>query len=322
MSILVYTENRDSKFRKPIFELLSYASGLAEIIGCKVTAVSVGDVPGDELNKLAVYGAEKILTVSGEAYKIFDSQVYTSLLAEAATAIGASVVLLANNTSGKTLAPRLAVRLRAGMASGVTGLPLSAAPFTINRRVYSGSALARVVIKTPVRILTLMQNSYDIQEKNVTPVIEAYTPQGTPLAKTEVIEVQKQDGKVLLTEASVVVSGGRGMKSAGNWAPLEELALLLDGATACSRPVSDEGWRPHGEHTGQTGKIIAPDLYIAVGISGATQHLAGVSSSKYIVAINTDKSAPIFEAAQYGIVGDAMKVLPQLVEAVKSAKGK
>jgi electron transfer flavoprotein alpha subunit len=229
---------------------------------------------------------------------------------------------MANNIAGKALAPRLAVKLKAGIASGVTGLPVSIEPFTVPRRVYSGSALARVVIKTPVKILTLMQNSFDLAERKVTPSIESFAPKSSASIKTEVLEVQKLEGKILLSEASVVVSGGRGMKSADNWAPLTELASLLDGATACSRPVSDEGWRPHDEHTGQTGKIIAPDLYIAVGISGATQHLAGVSSSKYIVAINTDKSAPIFEAAQYGIVGDATKVLPKLVEAVKQAKGK
>jgi len=313
MSVLVYTENRDGKFRKPVFELISYAAGIA---------LSVGTVDESELNKLAAYGAGKILTVTGGEFRNFDSQTYTALLAQAATASGATVVMLANNTVGKALAPRLSVRLKGGIASGVVGLPVSVEPFMVHKRVYSGSALANVVIKSSVKILTLMQNSFEIRENKVTPVIENFAPSGVPAAKTEVLEVQKQEGKVLLSEASVVVSGGRGMKSADNWGPLVELAGLLDAATACSRPISDEGWRPHDEHTGQTGKIIAPDLYIAIGISGATQHIAGVSSSKYIVAINTDKTAPIFEAAQYGIVGDASKVLPQLVEAVKQAKGK
>jgi electron transfer flavoprotein alpha subunit len=322
MSVLVYTEHRDGKFRKSIFELLSYASGVAAKMNCPVTAVSIGAVETGELNRLADYGADKILTIADGAYSRFDSQAYTTLLAEVVTATGATVVILANNITGKALAPRLSVRLKGGIASGVTGLPLSIDPFTVPKRVYSGSALARVVIKTPVKVLTLMPNSYDLHERKVTPAIENYSPKSPAASKTEVLEVQKLEGKVLLSEASVVVSGGRGMKSADNWAPLSELASLLDGATACSRPVSDEGWRPHDEHTGQTGKIIAPDLYIAVGISGATQHLAGVSSSKYIVAINTDKSAPIFEAAQYGIVGDASKVLPKLVEAVKQARGK
>ncbi|MFO7575832.1 MAG: electron transfer flavoprotein subunit alpha/FixB family protein [Bacteroidales bacterium] len=322
MSILVYTENRDGKFRKPVFELLSYASSIAEMMNSSVVALSVGEVSSEELDKLALYGAGKILNVKAPEYKNFDTQSYTSMIAEVAAAENATVVLLAHSTTGKALAPRIAVRLKAGMASGVTGLPVSLEPFTVTRRVYSGNALARSVIATEVRLLTLMPNSFDLAENRVAAAVEDYQPTVVPAAKTEVIEVQKQEGKVLLTEASVVVSGGRGMKSSDNWAPLVELATLLDGATACSRPVSDEGWRPHEEHTGQTGKIIAPDLYIAVGISGATQHLAGVSSSKYIVAINNDKSAPIFEAAQYGIVGDASKVLPVLIDAVKAAKGK
>ena len=322
MSVLVYTENRDGKFRKPIFELISYASALAEMMKTSVTAISIGQVDESELKKLGTYGAGKVITVAGGAFKTFDSQSYTALIAEVASSTGAGVVMLANNTTGKALAPRLSVRLKAGIASGVIGLPVSVEPFKIHKRVYSGSALANVIVKTPVKILTLMQNSFDLHEKPVAATIESYAPKSVTASKSVVLDVQKQEGKVLLSEASVVVSGGRGMKSADNWAPLTELAALLDGATACSRPVSDEGWRPHDEHTGQTGKIIAPDLYIAIGISGATQHLAGVSSSKYIVAINTDKTAPIFEAAQYGIIGDAGKVLPKLVEAVKQAKGK
>jgi electron transfer flavoprotein alpha subunit len=322
MSVIVYTENRDGKFRKPVFELVSYAAGVAGMLNCKVTAVSVGAVADDELKTLSGYGADKIISITDKRFGTFDTQAYTALLAEIATSANATVIILANNTSGKALAPRLSVRLKAGIASGVTGLPLSVSPFTVNKRVYSGSAFATMVISTPARVLTLMQNSYDLQKKQVSTVIEVFNPSSDIVCRTEVLDVQKLEGKVLLSEASVVVSGGRGMKSSDNWGPLTELASLLDGATACSRPVSDEGWRPHDEHTGQTGKIIAPDLYIAVGISGATQHLAGVSSSKYIVAINTDKSAPIFEAAQYGIVGDAARVLPKLVEAVKQAKGK
>lgn len=322
MSILVYAENREGKFRKPVFELISYASAVGKLMNCGVTALSVGNVPAEELEKLALYGATAILTVKGDSYSVFDTGAYSSLLAEVAQSVQAGVIIIAGNTTGKAIAPGVAIKLRAGVAAGVAGLPLSTSPFTVNKRVYSGNAWARVVIKSNVKVLTLMPNSFDIAENKVAPSVTEYAPKASPQVKTEVLSVQKQDGRVLLTEASVVVSGGRGMKSADNWGPLVELAGLLDGATACSRPVSDEGWRPHEEHTGQTGKIIAPDLYIAVGISGATQHLAGVSSSKYIVAINSDKSAPIFEAAQYGIAGDAAKVLPKLVEAVKAAKGK
>jgi electron transfer flavoprotein alpha subunit len=211
--------------------------------------------------------------------------------------------------------------LKAGIGSGVSKLPLSLNPFTVYKRSYSGNAFAHVVIKSEVKIITLAQNSFDVASASNNATVEklSISVDGS-LVKTEVKDVQKQTGKILLTDADIVVSGGRGMKSPDNWGPIVELAGLLGGATACSRPVSDEGWRPHDEHTGQTGKIIAPNLYIAVGISGATQHLAGISSSKYIVAINSDKDAPIFEAAQYGIVGDAMKILPKLVEAVKEIK--
>lgn len=322
MSVLVFAEHRDGKFRKQAFELVSYASGLAGMMKSQVVALSVGDVDASELNRLSVYGANKVLTVKNDTFRVFDTMVYTGLIAGVAGSTGAVVILLANSTMGKALAPRLAVRLKAGLAPGVVALPESVNPFIVSKRVFSGNALARIEIMSARKVLTLMPNSYHLTEVNLSASVEEYTAEATTPPLTELREVQKQEGRILLTEASVVVSGGRGMKSPDNWPPLVELASLLDAATACSRPVSDEGWRPHEEHTGQTGKIIAPDLYIAVGISGATQHLAGVSSSKYIVAINNDKSAPIFEAAQYGIVGDAMKVLPRLVEAVKTAKGK
>ena len=215
----------------------------------------------------------------------------------------------------------MSVRLKAGVGSGVSKLPLNLVPFTVYKRTCSGNAFAHLVIKSDVKILTLAQNSFDLVETSNNAKIENMNVSvDGSLLKTVVRDVRKQTGKIVLTDADVVVSGGRGMKSPDNWPPLVELASLLGAATACSRPVSDEGWRPHEEHTGQTGKIIAPNLYIAVGISGATQHLAGISSSKYIVAINSDKDAPIFEAAQYGIIGDAMKVLPKLVAAVKERK--
>jgi electron transfer flavoprotein alpha subunit len=322
MSVLVYTENWDGKFKKLSFELVSYAAGIAKMAGTGVTAVSVGKVDEAELSRLGNYGAAKVISIASEQLSSLDNQAYSSVIAEIAGKENASVIVLSNNNTGKAIAPRLSVRLKAGVGSGVSRLPLSLSPFTVYKRTYSGNAYAHLVIKSDVRILTLAQNSFDLAETTGnTAVIENLnlTVDGS-LIKTSVKDVQKQTGKILLTDADIVVSGGRGMKSPDNWAPLTELATLLGAATACSRPVSDEGWRPHEEHTGQTGKIIAPNLYIAVGISGATQHLAGISSSKYIVAINTDKDAPIFEAAQYGIVGDAMKILPKLVEAVKELK--
>ena len=323
MSVLVFLENWDGKFKKLSFELVSYASKVAEMLGQPVVALSIGKVDSSELEKLATYGADKIISIENDSIKAFDEQAFTSMIAEVSKKTTADVLVLANNNTGKALAPRLSVRLKAGVASGVSKLPVSLSPFVVYKKVYSGKAFANVSIKTEIKILTLAQNSFEVVESPKTFVHEKLDilPDGN-LVKTQVKEVQKQSGKILITDADIVVSGGRGMKSPDNWAPLVELAELLGAATACSRPVSDEGWRSHEEHTGQTGKIIAPNLYFAIGISGATQHLAGVSSSKFIVAINTDKDAPIFEAAQYGIVGDALKVLPKLVEAVKEMKSK
>lgn len=323
MSVLVFTENWEGKFKKLSFELVSYAAKVAEMLGTTATALSIGNVADDELNKLGSYGAKKIINLNNDALSIFDSQAYTAAIAEIAQNEGAKVIVIANNNMGKSVAPRLSVRLKAAIGSGVSKLPLSTSPFVVYKRAYSGNAFAHVELKSDVKILTLAQNSFDLTETaNQATIVAGSVSVDAGMVKTKVKEVQKQTGKLLLTDAEIVVSGGRGMKSPDNWAPLLELANVLGAATACSRPVSDEGWRPHDEHTGQTGKIVAPNLYFAIGISGATQHLAGVSSSKFIVAINTDKDAPIFEAAQYGIVGDAAKVLPKLVEAVKEAKGK
>ncbi len=323
MSVLIFVENWDGKFKKLSFELISYGAKLAEMLNTEVVALSIGKVEASELKKLGNYGATRIISAVNDNIKIFDSQVYTSIIAGFAKQEQAIVVVLSNNNTGKAVAPRLSVRLKAGLGAGVSKLPLSTAPFTVYKKVYSGNAFSNLIIKTDIKILTLAQNSFELIEDRKNAVINDVAIEwNSETVKTRVLDVQKQEGKILLTDAEIVVSGGRGMKSPDNWAPIVELADLLGAATACSRPVSDEGWRPHEEHTGQTGKIIAPNLYFAIGISGATQHLAGVSSSKFIVAINTDKDAPIFSAAQYGIIGDASKILPKLVEAVKEVKGK
>ena len=267
MSVLVYTENWDGKFKKLSFELVSYATGIAKMLGTKVTAVSIGKVDENELIRLGTYGANKIINVISDKLTIFDSQAYTSILSEIASKENASVIVISNNNEGKAIAPRLSVRLKAGVGSGVSKLPLSLNPFTVYKRTYSGNAFAHVVIKSDIKILTLAQNSFDLIESPANATIETINPAvEISLLKTTIKDTQKQSGKILLTDADIVVSGGRGMKSPDNWAPLVELASLLGAATACSRPVSDEGWRPHEEHTGQTGKIIAPNLYIAVGI--------------------------------------------------------
>jgi len=323
MSVLVFTENWDGKFKKLSFELVSYASKLAEMLDTSAIAISIGKVTEDELRKLGRYGVKKIINVVGEELNILDNQIWVNTISEVANQDNANLIVLSNNIIGKALAPRLSVKLKAGLGSEISGLPLSIEPFIVYKKVYSGNAFAHVRITSENKILTLSQNSYELIEKQTNAEIVNFpvlVKSGS--IKTQVKDVQKQTGKILLTDAEVVISGGRGMKSPDNWGPLLELATLLGAATACSRPVSDEGWRPHDEHTGQTGKVIAPNLYFAIGISGATQHLAGVSSSKVIVAINTDKDAPIFEAAQYGIVGDAAKVLPKIIEAVKEIQDK
>ncbi len=321
MSVLVFTENWDGKFKKLSFELVSYARGVADMLNTEVIALSIGQVNDDELMKLGSYGASRIIGVNNELLKSLDNQIYSSIIADIALKNDSKVIVMSYNNTGKAVAPRLSVKLNAGVGAGVSGLPLSTDPFTVKKRSFSGNAYAHIVINTGIKILTLLQNSYGIKETGNKASVERIDWNIEPdMIKTNIIDTQKQPGKILLTDAEIVVSGGRGMKSPDNWGPIIELAELLGGATACSRPVSDEGWRPHEEHTGQTGKIISPNLYIAAGISGATQHLAGVSSSKYIVAINIDKDAPIFEVAQYGIVGDALKVLPKLVEVVKEIK--
>ncbi len=321
MSILVYIENRNGTFGKATKELISYALRIAKDTQSEVAALSIGEVKLEELQKLGQYGIAKILTVSGELYHTRDDQTYAEVIRQAALAMKSGIVILAHNFTGKALAPRVAVKLEAGLASGVTGLPETYEPFVIRKKIFSGKAYASVQIETPTKVLTLAQNAFGIIESPSAVVVDEFLPDIDPgNIKTRVILSEKISGKVLLTEADIVVSGGRGMKSPDNWAPLEELAALLNAATACSRPVSDEGWRPHTEHVGQTGKVVAPDLYFALGISGAIQHLAGVNSSRVIVAVNKDAEAPVFTAADYGVVGDLQQVLPELIAAVKAFK--
>ncbi|NVN93719.1 MAG: electron transfer flavoprotein subunit alpha/FixB family protein [Bacteroidetes bacterium] len=322
MSVLVYTENWDGKFKKLSFELVSYAKEVASKLNTSLTALSIGNVDESELNKLSNYGANKIVTIINNKLYIIDNQAYTSVIAEVAVKENANVLVLAHNNTGKAIAPRLSVRLKAGLVTAVLAPPLSIEPFVVSKKVFTSKAFAKVVIKTPVKILTLMQNAYGLHEHPESFVLENFDVAiNEAEIKTKVMDVNKISGKILLTDADIVVSGGRGMKGPENWGAIEELAALLGAGTACSRPVSDEHWRTHEEHVGQTGKVIAPSLYIACGISGAIQHLGGISSSKCIVAINKDPEAPIFEAADYGIVGDVMKILPEMISAVKEMKG-
>jgi electron transfer flavoprotein alpha subunit len=321
MSVLVYTENWDGKFKKLSFELVSYACGIAKMMNSTVTALSIGNVDQVELNKLGNYGADKIIEVKDDRLNSLVNGAYSSIISQVAGKEGAVVVVLSHNNSGKALSPRIAVKLKGGLVSGVSALPSGLDPFIVQKKAFTGKAFANVKVNAAIKVLSLSQNSTEITENTKSAAIESFTPELSDNDfRTEVKDVTKITGKILLTDAETVISGGRGMKSGENWGPIEELAALLGAATACSRPVSDEGWRPHDEHTGQTGKIIAPNLYIAAGISGAIQHLAGVSSSKCIVAINKDNEAPIFEAADYGVIGDVQQVLPALIDAVKAFK--
>jgi electron transfer flavoprotein alpha subunit len=321
MSVLVYIENREGKFGKATLELASYAARIAKDSSTTAIAISIGNVVNEELLRLGQFGVAKILTVTSDSFINRDDQAYSGIIAEAARQMHATFILLANNFTGKALAPRIAVKLEAGLASGILGIPVSFAPFSFRKKLYSGKAFGTLVIENSVKVLTLAQNSFGITECPAEVVIEEFKPSiDAGSIRTKVTSTEKVTGKVLLTEADIVVSGGRGMKSPDNWGPIEELAGLLGAATACSRPVSDEGWRSHTEHVGQTGKAVAPNLYFALGISGAIQHLAGINSSRFIVAVNKDPEAPIFSAADYGIVGDLQQVLPDLVQALKAFK--
>lgn len=318
MSVLVYIENRDGQFKKNQLELMSYAKKISEATNQELVTLSIGNVKEEEWARLSAHGATRVLNGENLPNQI-DNEVFAQALFAAIELVQPKYLILSDNNTGKALAPRVSVKYRAGIVSGILGLPISYEPFVGKKRAYSGKAFAHVKVNSDLKVLTLSPNSFEIKESSGNVQLEAFEP-ALPTPKTKVVQADKQMGKLLLSEADIVVSGGRGMKSADNWGPLEELAEVMGAATACSRPVSDEGWRPHHEHVGQTGKIIGPTLYIALGISGAIQHLAGVSSSKVIVAINKDPEAPIFTTADYGIVGDVQKLIPQLIDAYKELK--
>ncbi len=322
MSVLIYTENADGKFKKSTFEAVSYARAIADQNNTNLVAISIGDVSNEELTALGKYGADKILNVSNAKLKNFINQAYASVIAEAAKKQGADVVVLSNSFSGRGLAPRIAVKLEAGLADGAVSLPdQTGGKFIVKKTAFSGKAFAMVELTSANKVIALIPNSYKVVEKNTTAKIEDFSVEGNASDfKAMIKEIVRSTDKVSLPDADIVVSGGRGLKGPENWGMVEELAGLLGAALACSKPVSDNGWRPHSEHVGQTGIAVSPNLYIAIGISGAIQHLAGVSSSKVIVVINKDPEAPFFKVADYGIVGDAFEVVPKLIAAVKEYK--
>ncbi|HSC40436.1 MAG TPA: electron transfer flavoprotein subunit alpha/FixB family protein, partial [Chitinophagaceae bacterium] len=274
----------------------------------------------EDLAALGRYGVKKIHHVNKDTLNHFDAQLYTKAIAKAVEASGATVVVFSNNVDGKAIAPRLSARLKAGLVAGAVALPDTSNGFVVKKNVFSGKAFANIAVNTPVKIIALNPNAYQIKAgEGSAEIAPLDAPADAP--KIKVTAVNKVTGEVPLSEAEIVVSGGRGLKGPENWALVEDLAHALHAATACSRPVADAGWRPHHEHVGQTGLAIAPNLYIAIGISGAIQHLAGVNRSKVIVVINKDPEAPFFKAADYGIVGDAFEVVPKITEAVKKLKG-
>ncbi|MBB5440394.1 electron transfer flavoprotein alpha subunit [Pedobacter sp. AK017] len=323
MSVLVYVEQVDGKFKKSVFEAVSYAKAIADKQGSNLTAISIGNVGDSELKELGKYGASKVLNVSNEQLKNFVNQAYAAVIAEAAKKENADVVILSNSFSGKGLAPRIAVKLNAGLVDGAVELPqLDAGKFQVKKTAFSGKAFAITELSSAVKVIALNPNAFGVKDNASDISIEAFSPELKPSDLTAIVkEVVRATNKISLPDAELVVSAGRGLKGPENWGMIEELAALLGAATACSKPVSDADWRPHAEHVGQTGIAISPNLYIAIGISGAIQHLAGVSSSKVIVVINKDPEAPFFKVADYGIVGDAFEVVPKLIEALKAHKG-
>ena len=322
MSVLVYVEQIEGKFKKSVFEAVSYAKAIADKLGTTLTAISIGNVPESELSALGKYGASSVLNVAAEELKNFVNQAYASVIAEAATKESADVVVLSNSFSGKGLSPRIAVKLKAGLIDGAVELPqLEGGKFSVKKSAFSGKAFAVTEITAAKKVIALSPNAFGVKESPVEAVISSFSPAIKPADLTAIVkEIVRATDKVSLPDAEIVVSAGRGLKGPENWGMIEELAGLLGAATACSKPVSDADWRPHAEHVGQTGITISPNLYIAIGISGAIQHLAGVSSSKVIVVINKDPEAPFFKVADYGIVGDAFDVVPKLIEALKAHK--
>lgn len=319
MSVLIFIDHADGHVKKASLEALSYGAALAAQTGTTAEGVLLGPV-NEDLGALGRYGVKKIHHVNNPSLDHLDAQVFTKVIAEVAQSAGAKVIVFSNNLSGKAIAPRLSARLKAGLVTGAIALPNTADGFVVKKNVFSGKAFANVSIKTDVKIIALNPNSFAIATTDGTAeVVNASAAVDTP--KVKVTATNKVTGEVPLSEAELVISGGRGLKGPENWGMVEELAKLLGAATACSRAVADAHWRPHHEHVGQTGLAIAPNLYVAIGISGAIQHLAGVNRSKVIVVINKDPEAPFFKAADYGIVGDAFDVVPKMIDAVKKMKG-
>ncbi|MBX2904895.1 MAG: electron transfer flavoprotein subunit alpha/FixB family protein [Taibaiella sp.] len=321
MSVIVLTEHAQGAFKKKSLEAVQYAAQIANALGTTVTAVALGNADSSEMAGLGAYGATKVLHIADARLDDLNSRAYTKALVAAAQQEGAKVIVCSHDTTGKAVAPRVAARLKAGMVGGAVAYPDMSNGFVVKKNVFSGKAFANVKINSDVKVITLMPNTFAVKKGEGTASVEALSVSFDAADfAVQVKSVAKATGSVPLSEAELVVSGGRGLKGPENWGLIEDLANALGAATACSRPVADAHWRPHHEHVGQTGGTIRPNLYIAAGISGAIQHLAGVNGSKTIVVINKDPEAPFFKAADYGVLGDVFEVLPRLTEAVKKFK--
>ncbi len=318
MSVLIFIDHAEGHVKKASLEAISYGAKIAAQLGTTAEGILLGTVTED-LVSLGKYGVKKIHQAAREDLNHLDAQLFAKLISDAATSTGATVIVFANNLNGKAIAPRVSARLKAGLVTGAIALPETTNGFVVKKTVFSGKAFAHIGITTDIKVVALNPNSYPVTSGEGTAEIAAL-PANSDTPKVKTLSATQASGQVPLTEAEIVVSGGRGLKGPENWGMIEELAKLLGAATACSRPVADAHWRPHNEHVGQTGIAIAPNLYIAIGISGAIQHLAGVNRSKVIVVINKDPEAPFFKAADYGIVGDAFEVVPKMIEAVKKLK--
>lgn len=317
MAILVFVESAEGKIKKTSLEAIAYAHAM----GGPVTAIALGTVEKSELENLGKVGAQKVLHASDERLNQGVIQAYAEVLAKCMQEENADILILANSSLGTPVAARVAAKITASLVTNVVDLPDTSSGFVVKKSIYTGKAFAFVELKNQKKVIALKKNAAGVKEVGNPVQITPYNAQLSDTAfATRILSSEKATGEVLLPEANIVVSGGRGMKGPEHWGMLEELAKVLHAATGCSKPVSDMGWRPHHEHVGQTGVKVAPQLYIAVGISGAIQHLAGVNSSKYIVVINKDAEAPFFKAADYGIVGDAFEIIPKLTEAIKAAK--
>ncbi|WLD22932.1 electron transfer flavoprotein subunit alpha/FixB family protein [Flavobacterium dauae] len=318
MSVLIYTEFSEGKFKKVALELASYAKKVAESLGTTVTAVTVN---AGDVSELGKYGVDKVLKVTDSKLDKFNAKAYADVVKQAAQKEGAKVVILSSTTDSLYLAPIVAVGLDAGYASNVVALPVSTSPFQVKRNAFSSKGFNVTELTSDVKVIALAKNSFGLAEASGAAATEDFA---VTLNDADFnIHIQSQEkasGQVSIADAEIVVSGGRGLKGPENWGMIEELASVLGAATACSKPVSDLDWRPHSEHVGQTGKPVASNLYIAVGISGAIQHIAGINASKVKVVINTDPEAPFFKVADYGVVGDAFQVVPELIKKLKEFK--